>query len=66
MLPIFRGGSVEESPWPTKPTRAPDFWQLDKTGSHVLTSVRAQVAQSTTDHAAAQRPTVEQQHERGL
>jgi hypothetical protein len=38
-LPIFRGGAVDESPWPTEPTapeHAPNFWQFDKTDHRVL------------------------------
>ncbi|MBE7190552.1 Fic family protein [Jatrophihabitans endophyticus] len=50
VLPIFRGGSVDQSPWPTEPTgpaRAPNFWQLNKTGTEVLNDARTQ-----TDSAA--------------
>lgn len=43
VLPIFRGGAVDESPWPTEPTgpgRAPNFWQLARTGQQVLAEAR--------------------------
>ena len=70
MLPIFRGGSLEESPWPTQPTgpaRAPTFWQLDKPGTPVLADARAQAAQPA-DQATAPRPAaaLEQHNDRGL
>jgi hypothetical protein len=47
MLPIFRGGVVDESPWPTNPigpARASDSWQLDKPRHQVLADARAQAA----------------------
>jgi len=70
VLPIFRGGSVDESPWPTEPTgpaRAPNFWQLNKPGHQVLADARARAAQPT-DPAATPRPApaVEQQNDHGL
>jgi cell filamentation protein len=70
VLPIFRGGSVDESPWPTEPTgpaRAPNFWHLNKTGQQVLAEARTQAAQPA-DQSAAARPAaaVEQHNDRGL
>lgn len=69
VLPIFRGGSVDESPWPTEPTgpaRAPNFWQVNKTGQQVLTDARAQATQPAEQPAAQrQMPGAEQQHDRG-
>lgn len=68
VLPIFRGGSVDESPWPTKPsgsTHAPNFWQLNKTGRQVLSEARTQ-PQPADEHAApGSAPVVEQQHDHG-
>ena len=70
VLPIFRGGSLDQSPWPTEPSgpaRAPNFWQLNKSGQQVLTDARTQAAQPA-DQTAAPRPAaaVDQQHDRGL
>jgi hypothetical protein len=70
VLPMFRGGSLEESQWATQPTvpaSAPDFWQLDRTGTQVLVDARAQATQ-LADHAPVPRPAagVEQQSDRGL
>lgn len=55
VLPIFRGGSLDESASPGEPTgpgRAPDFWHLAKSGTQVLTEARTHTAQSTK-HARA-------------
>jgi cell filamentation protein len=67
-LPIFRGGAVDESQWPTTPTgpeRAPNFWQLNKSGQQVLNESRA--AASAPSDTASSTPAlpVEQQHDRG-
>lgn len=70
VLPIFRGASVDESPWPTEPSgpdRAPNFWQFNKSGREVLADARAQ-ATRTGDQAAVPRPAaaIEQHNDRGL
>ncbi len=67
-LPIFRGGAVDESPWPTEPTdpeRAPNFWRLSKPGHKVLEESRA--APAVPADTAPARPVLplEPQHERG-
>jgi cell filamentation protein len=43
VLPNFRGGSVEESPWPAAPAsqeRAPDFWRFTKPLAQVIGEAR--------------------------
>lgn len=66
-LPIFRGGAVDESPWPTVPTgpeRAPNFWRLSKPGHQVLEESRAAAA-GPNDMSPTPVQPLEQQHERG-
>ena len=67
-LPNFRGGAVDESPWPATPNgpeRAPNFWRLNKSGQQVLKESRA--AASAPSDAVSNTPAlpVGQQHDRG-
>jgi hypothetical protein len=67
VLPILRGGSVDQSPWPTEPTgpaRAGNFWQLDKPGDQVLADARAQAAQPS-GQGAAPRPAASAEPQNG-
>ena len=68
MLPILRGGSVDESPWPTEPAgpeRAPNFWRLSKPGNQVLEESRASAGAATDMAPAAPALPLEPQHEHG-
>jgi cell filamentation protein len=67
VLPLFRGGAVDESPWPTEPTgpaRAPSFWQLTKSGQQVLSESRSASAAPSDAPSSTPALPAEQQHER--
>ncbi|SOD72905.1 cell filamentation protein [Jatrophihabitans sp. GAS493] len=65
VIAIPRGGSLDDSPWPTAPTgpaRAPNFWQFSKTGQQVL----ADAAKAAVDTSrAAQQQTSSRSPEPG-
>lgn len=70
VLPIYRGGSLDESPWPSEPVgpaRAPNFWNFNKSGQEVLTDARERTSQQNEQAVSPrQAAAVEQQNDRGL
>jgi|tagenome__1003787_1003787.scaffolds.fasta_scaffold15561640_1 hypothetical protein len=70
LLPMIRGGSIDESPWPTEPTwpaRAPSFWRLAKPGQQMLADSRAQHPAQPAEHGSPTwiAPALDQQNDRG-